>query len=114
MFIYVCILVFLILIYSDKNNIEHFGFFNKVKDKVVAVVTKIPAVVTKIPAVVTKIPAVVTKIPDVIKKIIPKPKSSYIPKTYPKNSYGIGIGHIPLSIMVRPLKDGVKLSKFDI
>ena len=100
MFIYVCILVFLILIYSDKNNIEHFGFFNKVKDKVVAVVTKIPAVVTKIP--------------DVIKKIIPKPKSSYIPKTYPKNSYGIGIGHIPLSIMVRPLKDGVKLSKFDI
>lgn len=104
MFIYVCILVFLILIYSNQNNNEHFGLFDKIKDKAKNITDKAKEVVTKIPET----------IPEIAKKIIPKPKSSYVPKTYPKNSYGMGIGHIPLSMMVRPLKDGVKLSKFDI
>jgi hypothetical protein len=45
---------------------------------------------------------------------IPIPKSSYVPKTYPKDSYGIGVGQIPLIITMRPLKPGVKISRVNL
>jgi len=51
------------------------------------------------------------KVGGELEKAIPIPKASYVPKTYPKASYGIGVGQIPLTIIMRPLKPGVKISK---
>jgi len=34
--------------------------------------------------------------------------------TYPKSSYGIGVGEIPLMIIMRPLKPGVKISRVNL
>lgn len=49
-----------------------------------------------------------------LEKGLPIPKSSYVPKTYSKKSYGIGAGQIPLMIIMRPLKPGVKISRVNL
>jgi len=54
---------------------------------------------------------VAKKAGSAILTIIPIPKQSYVPKTYAKASYGIGVGKIPIQIIMRPLKPGIKISK---
>jgi hypothetical protein len=54
------------------------------------------------------------KVGSELEKVAPIPKKSYVPKTYPKASYGIGVGQIPLMIIMRPLKPGVKISRVNL
>jgi len=101
------IILYIIYLIFNNNTIENFGF--NIGGALKSLGNKIKDTANKAGSGIKN---VANKIGSAILTIIPIPKQSYVPKTYPKASYGIGVGTIPIDIIVRPLKPGIKASKF--